>query len=84
MTTLPADWFQLVVVVYGLNQGEGFEIYINGVLSRQASALQGTGYTANDLTQIQLGGINVEMDADNLAIWLAELTSAQITSLYSM
>ncbi len=84
ITPYPSDWFQLVAAVSGLNEGEGQKVYINGALAQQDTTLQDTGYAGNERVETKMGALNVQFDVDDLAIWMVELSSAQISALYSM
>jgi len=59
------------------------KMYINGVLEATATGL--TTLSLNDYVLIgkRSNGFNIAADVSNLAIWSSELTTSQITTLYS-
>ncbi len=73
-----------MVVVSGLNEGEGQKVHINGAFAQQDTTLKNSGYAGQERVEIKMGGLNVQFDVDDLAIWMVELSSAQISALFSM
>ena len=86
----PTDWFHLVIVINGPNNGEGFSVYYNAHL-KETDTTKGGGSRAASSGKLNIGrrllgtsGFSSSVVVDELTLWNRKLTGSEISAIYQM
>ncbi len=83
-TGVTTGWLHVVLVMYGFHDGEGFALYFDGSFEDDDSTIEPTGNSGGSVAHIIFGqNVDAQLDIDDVAFWLKELTPGEINLLYA-
>ena len=71
--------------MYGVEDGEGYAVYLNGAFTIEKRYSATNTKSASPVSWFKIGpALDSQMEVDDLAIWLEELSADSIVALYTL